>query len=490
MEKQSRITVATLLRQPICWCLFLWLTLSEQTMFSFGLPAGAQLTTASQLAGWLLPVIICLITFACAPHIGKLCNKRWLAPCMAALGCLGLALRASQAQTAGLSGFIALGDCCLIISTLILGFIVMEYLAGISLIWVKWLIVGAAVLNALASVAYNTMPVWLLVIMFVLLAVLLEAAERMLGNLEVAVPSTVKQQLRPPIGLVFSFCLVSFGFGILQSMLYQQPTTTIGFTVSVTKLIAIVLFALLLSRSDDPDYPTLFKVVMFLAAAGFTLLLTRAVPQFLSSGVMATGFSVLDALIVLMIANLASISNATTTRIASVVYLINWLGYGLGGLVSLTVPPDTRAAMLIGAGMVLALMMCAIWLFSEERVTAFLWGGTRQDDESDETVSAPVNSGAAESSAAVDAAFPARSDSPSLKPATLRAAEAFGLSTREAEIAELYADGRSSTFVAEQCFLSSNTVSTHLKHIYAKCDVHSRQELITLLKSMEETTKI
>ena len=56
-----------------------------------------------------------------------------------------------------------------------------------------------------------------------------------------------------------------------------------------------------------------------------------------------------------------------------------------------------------------------------------------------------------------------------------------GLSDREAEIVLLMMHGRNVPAIAEALVISQNTVRTHVKHIYGKCDVHSRQELISLI---------
>ena len=46
----------------------------------------------------------------------------------------------------------------------------------------------------------------------------------------------------------------------------------------------------------------------------------------------------------------------------------------------------------------------------------------------------------------------------------------------------LFAQGRSAVFIGELIFISANTVRTHIKHIYSKLGVHSRQELINLIE--------
>ncbi len=54
------------------------------------------------------------------------------------------------------------------------------------------------------------------------------------------------------------------------------------------------------------------------------------------------------------------------------------------------------------------------------------------------------------------------------------------LSKRESEILPLALRGRTAQRIAEELFISKSTADTHLRRIYQKCDVHSRQELIDL----------
>ena len=63
-------------------------------------------------------------------------------------------------------------------------------------------------------------------------------------------------------------------------------------------------------------------------------------------------------------------------------------------------------------------------------------------------------------------------------------AERFGFSKREAEIASYLVKGRSAPYIAEALFVTTGTVKTHIKHIYRKCEVNSRQEIIDLYESM------
>lgn len=59
--------------------------------------------------------------------------------------------------------------------------------------------------------------------------------------------------------------------------------------------------------------------------------------------------------------------------------------------------------------------------------------------------------------------------------------ERFGLSERELEVLEPLSQGRSKAYIADMLFISENTVRAHVKRIYAKLDVHNRQELLDRL---------
>jgi DNA-binding NarL/FixJ family response regulator len=52
------------------------------------------------------------------------------------------------------------------------------------------------------------------------------------------------------------------------------------------------------------------------------------------------------------------------------------------------------------------------------------------------------------------------------------------LSDRETEILRLLCDGQHYRSIAEQLFLSTHTIKSHIKNIYQKLHVHSRAEVV------------
>lgn len=66
-------------------------------------------------------------------------------------------------------------------------------------------------------------------------------------------------------------------------------------------------------------------------------------------------------------------------------------------------------------------------------------------------------------------------------------AEEFDLSKREVDVLKLLAQGNSSQHIQEALFIAAGTVNYHTRNIYAKLGVHSKQEVIDLVRErMEE----
>lgn len=108
-------------------------------------------------------------------------------------------------------------------------------------------------------------------------------------------------------------------------------------------------------------------------------------------------------------------------------------------------------------------------------------GGEGEGAAGETGVSAPVAVGASPS--AISSQNPQPVDFIGQRVALL--AREHKLTPRENEVFGLLAHGRSIPYVRDALIISRDTAATHAKHIYAKLDVHSRQELIDLVMSNE-----
>lgn len=75
---------------------------------------------------------------------------------------------------------------------------------------------------------------------------------------------------------------------------------------------------------------------------------------------------------------------------------------------------------------------------------------------------------------------PAESDTDALMRVADQMAKEYGLSPRESEVLPLLLRGRTMARIQDTLFISAGTVSTHVRHIYQKCGVANKQELLDL----------
>ena len=61
----------------------------------------------------------------------------------------------------------------------------------------------------------------------------------------------------------------------------------------------------------------------------------------------------------------------------------------------------------------------------------------------------------------------------------------FKLTNRESEVLDLLIQGRRASWIAQKLYISDNTARAHVKHIYQKLGVHTREELLDFIESLD-----
>ena len=64
-------------------------------------------------------------------------------------------------------------------------------------------------------------------------------------------------------------------------------------------------------------------------------------------------------------------------------------------------------------------------------------------------------------------------------------AREYGLTERETEVMQILINGRNAKYIEKSLFISSNTVKSHIKNIYRKAEVNSKEELLDKVLEME-----
>ncbi|MBC2889881.1 LuxR C-terminal-related transcriptional regulator [Gordonibacter massiliensis (ex Traore et al. 2017)] len=158
-------------------------------------------------------------------------------------------------------------------------------------------------------------------------------------------------------------------------------------------------------------------------------------------------------------------------------FLASTAGWALGAAIA---PSYGEGMVRMGVGVALAFLVIIVlvYVFPEndlKRIMAWSVDGDAVDARRER------HGGEQATADPQELASPVAPDAPR-QPSTARAADPrFGLSARELEILDLFAQGRSANWIADHLVISKNTVRSHLRAIYTKLDVHTRQELLDFL---------
>ncbi|WP_270296062.1 helix-turn-helix transcriptional regulator [Eggerthella sinensis] len=261
----------------------------------------------------------------------------------------------------------------------------------------------------------------------------------------------------PTLFVLGGSALLLFCYGVFETyaLANGQVMRDSGETMLAIFVISVVLLIVGRSRYSSKRFEALFTVLYVVYVAitfGALLMGVFPGPLFL---VMGVGAIVLHMLIWLHLAQ------ATVTKSVSPVFTFGvvlgavMVSHRLGWLVTMVLtalfPDDGALVSKLAAGVlaVIALAAAFVLFVVLRRVTA-----------------------SSDGRSSVDAAA-ARSQ------ALARYFERAGLTQREREIAVLYCQGRSTPYISDELFISETTVKTHIRHLYAKLDVHNKQDLLS-----------
>lgn len=468
-----------------------------------------------------------LLLIALTAKIKTLKGRPGLVPTMFVVMILSLALSVTSGGERVVLDYL---DGLLVFACAI-GFILlaMEHLVGVSLIWTIRSLLASGVICACLVPIYRINPFWSVALTAFGATAFLTLAERTLSQKNGPVAqhgqpaanttglSAACRALRSHSALIAGFLVIAASFGFLQSFLYLEPQGVVATVSATTKLLAALIFGAVALHMLDTGYVPLAKITCSLGIIGLACFLAFGTDGLAGPAFMATACSVFELTYPLVMVNVAAVSKMPPIRVFSTFYLIDCVGYMLGialfdaaagdmasattsvtggartNVASTGVQAVPEAALMVALGLTVALALVAIWAFSEKRMNALLWNKTRntwgaesgrtpekdlplETDQEDAPPSQPAES----SDPVSDCNGPSRLTFDEKASLLIDRAK---LSKREAEVLRMFSLGRSAAFIAEATFVSTSTVRTHIKHIYTKCEVHSRQELITLIEN-------
>lgn len=260
-----------------------------------------------------------------------------------------------------------------------------------------------------------------------------------------------------------------------------------------TCLLCLALVWWALARRGGVRFSALWNLLVVLLGAG-TLMLAALDPLLMEVGSTLITVANTFALGVMWFSSYDISRNSSIPSYVALgaVWVAHLLPREVGRVAILLVGPHDESPMILAVAMVVALAVSITLLvndsiprarpfFAELRGGCGRAGGAGTQDR---TGGAAAGSSAAER---VRGEGEGTIGGVDLDRALGAAARLYPLTQRELDIARLLAQGRSKSVIGEKLGLSESTVRTHGRHLYAKLDVHSRQQLIDLLEELAGT---
>lgn len=254
------------------------------------------------------------------------------------------------------------------------------------------------------------------------------------------------------MGTIAGLCLASMISGITQNLAFSSAGSG-AFYPEPSDLVSVALLAGILLSSGDASLSTGVKIISSLVIASLLLLLLSNSLDYPAYVFASASYGLLTGLgyyAAVLMAKARTFAAPTIFGFMGAMLFsssIVLLGLAVAGI-------DIANRGLI-ALLAFGYALAAIWLLSDRGI--------------DLLVTAKHSSTQGHSAAQSDFGLGVQT-----------VAERAGLTPRETDVLALASSGRSVPFIAEKLVLSENTVKSYLQKVYAKCGVHSRQELISL----------
>lgn len=326
-------------------------------------------------------------------------------------------------------------------------------------------------------------------------------------------------------------CVAALGFctGCMRAAAIEQPE--MGSYVNILSMVALLAAAcsiLAIWRSRDVKFNPLAIFRALVPAALTSLVLMPFLPAAYTQWLSAVFYSIYGIALLLMMIQTGQISRDLGVHpffvyglLGGVVYLMHDLGFVIGSAVELWgiyQPARILLALMMVYALAMVYFLCHTSLkttiakaFSDDSIEllALALTGRRESAEGkpapmeasspsgndalwdiDEPSSETSPDGVGQEALRDTPAAPAEEDdrerifTDRLSKQMDAVRRAYGLSARETEVAEAVARGKTVKRIAEELFVSENTVRTHTRRIYAKLGIHKKSELIDLAQSI------
>ena len=292
------------------------------------------------------------------------------------------------------------------------------------------------------------------------------------------------------VGVTRGFSTLTEGPSVLAS-----EGSIIVFGTAVAAGCLYVAVALL---GNDFDISRLYYPIIFLLVLGITLMPVVADGSFEGRfvGIAYACFSMLMWCLFSHVSHMSGLSPVWVFGLgrgaSAMGTTVGWL---LGSRLIGGELQDTGISALVSVTMVVALLFISMLVFNDRTIGQVLrqtdqGAGPAERDGAQQTPSAPDADEKPPQAASQGEASPAPDDAGDRRRGLfaqrcLVVSQTYGLSARERDVLFLLAKGRTINYIADDLSVSFNTAKSHIRHVYVKTGVHTRQELIDMIEKVQ-----
>lgn len=283
---------------------------------------------------------------------------------------------------------------------------------------------------------------------------------------------------------VFQFLMfVGFGFALRFGGVGGSP----AFGALLLTAAMLALLVITVARGGDMPLDGLCATSTLLLVAGFmTVIAGLSNGPYLANSLLVVGNALYGMLVNVTLVALSARNRSAALPILSWATVISALGTTLGAQLGkfgnswVDAGQHDAVALLVG-GACLAVVGYQLFAMHGFSFRATIDGVERLDQARPAAWDAVQDEAGAGSSAPGSVASAA--ELISARCSVL--AERYGLTPREREVFEMLARGRDREYIEIELVISRNTVKAHVKHIYAKLEIHGHQELLDLVEGAD-----
>lgn len=274
-------------------------------------------------------------------------------------------------------------------------------------------------------------------------------------------PRTARTKLSVPWKAVLLMATYAFAYGLLENVTYAGyfgPHSAPGAVIA-----GAVLFFAAAARGKRFDFGIIYRLALPLTVAA--LLVIPALNVFgaaVGSFCASAGYTAQSVLVMVIIANLCYRYGASAIWLFGIERGVRQISMLAGRAVSEQAPLFGSDGEIVVAALTVVAVVAATMIAISEKGLSSNWGAV-MEKHGDGTGASPAE----------------RKNELSARVA--KTARACKLSAREEEVLLLLAQRKTVGIIERELFIANGTAKAHVRHIYRKLDIHTRQELFDML---------